>query len=70
LALEAELLATLKGFFVHTQSLWKSIAVASPETLIREFSQWTTDARAALRRARGSLASAILIKRQRWQRWA
>jgi uncharacterized protein DUF4304 len=55
-ALEAELLAALKGFFVHTQSLWKSIAVASPETLIREFSQWTTDARAALRLARGSLA--------------
>jgi Domain of unknown function (DUF4304) len=69
-ALDAELLAALKGFFVHTQSVWKSIAVASPETLIREFCQWTTDARAALRRARRSLAQAILIKRQRWQRWA
>jgi hypothetical protein len=55
-ALEAELLAALKEFLDHTQSLWKSIAVASPETLIHEFSQWTTDARAALHLARGSLA--------------
>jgi hypothetical protein len=54
--LEAELLATLKDFFGHAQGLRESIAVASPETLIHEFSSGTTDARAALHLARGSLA--------------
>jgi Domain of unknown function (DUF4304) len=54
--LEAELLATLKDFFGHAQDLRESIAVASPETLIHEFSSGTTDARAALHLARGSLA--------------
>ena len=54
--LEAELLATLKDFFGHAQGLRESIAVASPETLIHEFSSGTTDARAALHLSRASLA--------------
>jgi hypothetical protein len=54
--LEAELIATLNDFFGHAQSLRESIAVASPKTLIREFSSGTTDARAALHLARASLA--------------
>ncbi len=69
-ALKAELLAALKEFFIHTQSLW------NPSQSLRLRRLFVSSVNGRLMRAPRcisrveALRSATLIKRQRWPRWA